>query len=133
MNSRKPRHSESGNVLLYILISVVLLAALSYAVTRSISSGGDQMNSERARMAATEILGYANSVANAASQLRLRGCKLAELSFEGASGTYTNASTPGDNTCKIFHASGGGVEVQTPPAASLVDTTIPWASRLIWK
>lgn len=127
MRSRTQRRNESGNILFYILIAVILLAALSYAVTRNISSGANQMTTERARMAATEILEYANSVANAAAQLRLRGCKLTELSFEGASGTYTNASTPGDNTCKIFHASGGGVEVQSPPEAALVTVGASWA------
>ncbi|MCD8496970.1 MAG: hypothetical protein LRZ85_02125 [Alphaproteobacteria bacterium] len=122
----KQRSSESGNILLYILIAVALLAALSYAVSRSNSGSTNQLSAERSRLAASEILEYATILGNAASQLRLRGCKLTEISFEGAAGTYTNAATPGDNTCKMFHASGGGVNVQTPPQASLVNTTTPW-------
>jgi hypothetical protein len=111
---------------MYILIAVALLGALSYAVTRSVSGSTDQMSAERSKLAATEILEYANSLGNAASQLRLRGCKLTQLSFEGAAGTYTNAATPADNTCKMFHASGGGITVQDPPAAALVSTATKW-------
>lgn len=123
----KQRTSESGNILLYILIAVALLAALSYAVSRSSSGSSNQLNKERAQMAATEILEYATVLGNAASQLRLRGCKPAELSFEGAGAAYVNAATPGDNTCKVFHASGGGVKLLPPPVAALVASNTVWA------
>lgn len=123
---KRQRSAESGNILLYILIAVALLAALSYAVSRSNSGSTNQLNAERSRIAATEILEYATILGNAASQLRLRGCKPGEISFEGAGAGYVNAATPGDNTCKMFHASGGGVKFQTPPQAALVNTLTPW-------
>lgn len=120
------RSSESGNILLYILIAVALLAALSYAISKSNTGSTTQLNSERSKLAATEILEYASILGNAASQLRLRGCKLTEISFVGATGTYTNANAPTDNTCHVFHASGGGINIQAPPAAALVTSTTPW-------
>lgn len=123
----KRRTSESGNILLYILIAVALLAALSYAVSRSSSSGTGQLNAERSRLAASEILEYATVLGNATSQLKLRGCKPTEISFEGASGTYTNAASPTDNTCRIFHPSGGGVTALAPPEAALVSSLTSWA------
>jgi hypothetical protein len=120
------RSSESGNILLYILIAVALLASLSYAVTRSNTGSAGQLDSERARLAATEILEYGSILGNAASQLRLRGCKLTEISFEGATGTYTNPSAPTDHSCDVFNTAGGGVSLQAPPVASVVSTATPW-------
>lgn len=120
------RSSESGNILFYILIAVALLAALSYAISKSNTGSTTQLNSERSRLAATEMLEYATILGNAASQLRLRGCKLTEISFAGATGSYANANAPTDNTCHIFHASGGGISLQAPPEAALVTTTTPW-------
>lgn len=47
------------------------------------------------------------------------GCSDTQVSFENASvGGYTNAGAPTDNSCHVFHASGGGVSWQDPPAGS---------------
>lgn len=119
-NNRKThRHSERGNVLFYILIAVALLAALSYAVSSTGQGGGSaDISDEKAGLAAAEILEYSNNIASAATQLKLRGCNDTEISFDNAvSATdYSNTNAPGDNTCDIFHVSGGGLQYTEPQA-----------------
>ena len=119
--------NESGNVLFYILIAVALLAALSYAVSQSSRGGGglDSLNEEQVKIASTEIIEYANAIANAVTQLKLRGCKDTEISFENSISTldYINTGDPtGDNYCHVFHVDGGGVTYQNPLPAWLDKT-----------
>ena len=111
----KTPYSESGNALFIILIAVALLGALSYAVTQSNRGGVAALTEEKAKLYAAEILEYAQVVSNAVAQLRLRGCSDTEISFENnvVSG-YTNSNAPSDNTCHVFHPSGGGLSWNVP-------------------
>jgi len=124
-------NTQSGNVLFIILIAVALFAALGFAVSQGNQNSGKTINEEQAGLYATEILEYAQSVANAVGQLRLRGCDETEISFENdiVSG-YTNANAPSDNTCHVFHPEGGGLNWKIHPAEALASTTAPndsWA------
>lgn len=115
--SKSPRQGERGNVLFYILIAVALIAALSYAVSSTgQGSGSADISAERAGLTASEILEYSNTISSATTQLKLRGCRDTEISFDNTvSGTdYSNANAPGDNTCNVFHISGGGVQYTEP-------------------
>lgn len=115
----KNRKNESGNVLFYILIAVALLAALSYAVSSSSRGSLSGVDAEKTRLAVSEILEYANVMGNAVTQLKLRGCKDTEFSFENniTATDYANTGDPtGDQTCHIFHVSGGGVQYKEPEA-----------------
>ena len=114
--------SERGNVLFYILVAVALLAALSLAVSQSGRGNVNKLTEEKARLYATDMIEYANIVAASVGQLRLRGCDSDEISFENddVSG-YTNANAPTDNTCHVFHLSGGGVDWKQTPAEAIND------------
>ena len=116
-------HSESGNVLLYILIAVVLLSALTFAVSQSNRGNVQQLSEDRARLLATEIVDYAEIISNAVAQLRLRGCSDTEISFENpiAAG-YTNGT---DTFCQIFHPDGGGITYVAPDEA--LGTGLEWS------
>lgn len=108
------RTAEAGNVLFYILIAVTLIAALSYAVANSGRGNVQQLSDERARLFATEILEYANILANAVAQTRLRGFNDTQISFENNEITgYANANCSSD-VCKIFHPNGAGVTFSRP-------------------
>jgi hypothetical protein len=107
---------ERGNVLFYVLIGITLLAALIYAVSQSGRGSVQQVNIEKAKLLATEMIEYTNAVSTAFAQLRLRGCKLEQMSFENAVDLgYVNASAPGDKTCNIFDLAGGGITFKNPP------------------
>ncbi|MFK7838861.1 MAG: hypothetical protein AB8B83_00885 [Bdellovibrionales bacterium] len=109
-------YHESGNVLFYILIAVVLLAALSYAVANSGRGKADIINEERARLIASEIIEYTDIISSAVTQLKLRGCSENEISFENnfTSG-YTNINSPANQACHIFNINGGGITPKNPP------------------
>ncbi len=106
--------SQSGNVLFYILIAVAMLAALSFAVSQGNRGGTQGLNEDRAKLYAGEIIEYANTVANAVAQIKLRGYSDTEISFENSivSG-YGNPNCT-DDVCKIFHPSGGGLSYLKP-------------------
>lgn len=118
------RNTERGNVLFYILVAVVLLAALTYAVAQSGRGNVQKLSDEKARLLASELIEYANTVANAVGQLRLRGVDLDELCFDhpnwGAS-DYNHAGCS-DNFNKIYHPDGGGL-TWTQANADAMDST----------
>ncbi len=108
------KNYQSGNVLFYILIAVALLAALSFTVAQSGRGNVGKLTTEKAAIYATEIIEYGNIIAMAASQIRLRGYKDTEISFENSSVTgYTNANCTEDE-CEIFHVNGGAVGFSSP-------------------
>lgn len=115
-----PSSAERGNVLFYILIAVVLLAALIFAVSQSGRGSVQEVNTEKSKLLGSEIIEYANTVATAYSQLRLRGCKADQISFEtsGVIGA-SNPNAPVDKTCHIFELAGGGVTFKNPPREAL--------------
>ncbi len=108
-------NAQSGNVLFYILIAVALLAALSYTLAQSGRGGIGKVNEEKAALYATEIIEYGNILSQAVSQIRLRGYKDTQISFENTKVTgYTNANCLEDE-CEIFHINGGGINWTSPP------------------
>lgn len=116
MTESPPPCAETGNVFWYILVAIVLFASLSYAVSQSSRGSMSAMTEEQARLAATEILDYASTLATATAQLRLRGYKDTEPSYENplAAG-YANAACTED-ACRIFAPDGGGVTYKPPPS-----------------
>lgn len=112
-------NKESGNVLMYILVAVALIAALSFAVTNSSQDGGGA-STERSKVLATDMLEYSNIVANAVGKLRLRGCRLDLINFDHDDLTgYDNTNAPSDGTCDVFALNGGAINYTTPNLQSL--------------
>ncbi len=101
-------HTENGNVFFYILLAIVLLAALTYAVSNDRDGSTNIFTDEQAKIAAQEIIEYGSIIANAVNKLQLRGCLDTEISFENQLGNYTNASAPADKSCHVFDLAGGG-------------------------
>ncbi|PZP57489.1 MAG: hypothetical protein DI586_00190 [Micavibrio aeruginosavorus] len=107
---------ESGNVLFLILIAIVLFAALAYAVTQSSRSGGTDVNSEKADLAAAQIAQYGAQISTAVMRVRVgNGCSETEINFENPLMTHpdywggsTNTTAPADGRCNIFGPNGGG-------------------------
>jgi hypothetical protein len=80
--------AERGNVMFYILIAVALLAALIFAVAQSGRGNIQQVSEEKARLFATEIIQYTGTMANGVAQLRLRGVRDTEISFDNPVVSY---------------------------------------------
>lgn len=119
------RQQENGSVIVYILIAIALIAALSYAISHGSRSSEATLTKDQARIAANEIIEYGNAVAAAVQKLRLRGCKDTEISFAnniwktvgGASihPTGHNPNTPGDE-CEVFDSEGGAISALVMPS-----------------
>lgn len=121
------RSSESGSAIIYILIAVALLAALSWFVMQGSRTGSSSLTSEQASLAASEIIEYGNTVAQAVQKLKLRGCSDIEISFENTIDTnYTNGSSPSDKSCHIFDLNGGAINFVTANSSWLTSGTTAW-------
>lgn len=114
------KNFQNGSVLFYILIAVLLFAALGYAVSMMMRSGSsDSIAREKESLSADEILGYAKTLREAVQILRVsHNCDETNLSFErspfdGSDAGYVNAAAPSDFSCHVFHPQGGGIGYQT--------------------
>lgn len=111
--------TESGNVFLFILIGVVLFAALGFSVSRGFRSNTTSTLSKReAALAAADIFDYAQKVERAVNLVRRRGCSENEISFENDIVSGYDYSTRDE--CKIFGSTGGSIS-WTSPATGVND------------
>lgn len=107
-------NSQHGSVLFYILIAVLLFAALSYAVSGMLRGSSNPVT-ERDSLLASGVLDFGKSLRQAVQVMRVsKQCDESDISFEkspfdGSDASYVNASAPTDFSCHIFHPSGGGV------------------------
>lgn len=123
---RLERASEHGGALFLILIAIALFAALSYALTLSSRSGQSNISTERAKLAAGEMIQHSNAVHQALKTLLVKGCTDETISFESPETgvTYRNNSSPTDRRCDVFHFYGGSTKyVGLPQGAQTLDTT----------
>jgi hypothetical protein len=106
-------HSESGNVLIYILIAIVLLAALNFAFSQGSDSGAEgTLGKGEAVIAASDIMRYAGSVQQATRQLmRNEGCSENDISFNFNSASYAHSAP---QECRVFDFKGGGLSYEAP-------------------
>ncbi|MEM6811267.1 MAG: hypothetical protein AAF549_02250 [Pseudomonadota bacterium] len=134
MKPDKPYNTESGNILFYILIAVVLLAALTYAVSNSTRTNTSTISIQQAKIAAQELTEYGQILTEAVSKLLLRKCRDDDISFEhpDLSDEYDNFGAPDDNRCHVFQTNGGNVnllEIQPnwidPDARNLPSYQVP--------
>ncbi len=111
---------ESGNILIFILIAIALLAALTFSVTRSNRGGSDTLAQENAALAADSIINYGNQLQGAVNAVMAQGCPLEEVSFQTSrytrAGLTIAASPP---RCHIFDPAGGGITWRNCPDASI--------------
>lgn len=120
-NNNPVRAAERGNVFIFILLGLVLFAALSFTVSRGFRSDTtSQMTARQAELAASDILNYAQQLERAVNRLRRLGCSENQLSFQFDSdgdGDFNdsdealhNTNAPTDFSCHIFHGEGGNID-----------------------
>lgn len=110
-----PPLSQRGSAFFFILVAVVLFAALSYAISQG-GEGARNLTQEKIRLVASEIIDTGNRVSETAARLRLRGIQDTDISFEHGI-DYVNGACA-DDTCKIFAFDGGGLDWEDPPVGS---------------
>lgn len=117
--------TNSGSALHILLLAIVLFAAVSAVVTQSGKGGSDILRPEKAKLAAGELINYANQLSQAVRKVMLvNDCTDSQISFErapfdGSDLSYRNTQAPLDKRCHIFNQNGGGVAFRLPPEAAL--------------
>lgn len=114
-NNHIKKQTQQGNIFIIILIGVILFGALGYTFSRSASKGTGNLTKQQAKIAAQEILSYAQLLEGAVDRVRRKGCSENEISFENnvVSG-YTNPNAPIDKSCHVFDDNGGKVSYVRP-------------------
>lgn len=116
MKNNPSPHRESGNVFIFILLGVVLFAALAFTMSRGFKGDTTTRMSEREiTLAAADILSYVQRVERAVSAVRGKNVSESDLSFDNpiVSG-YAHAPAQPDNH-QIFGSAGGGAKWQAAP------------------
>ncbi len=106
-NSQKENRRERGNALIYVLIAIVLFAALSLTLGRQTDTGeASTLSDEKAELYATQIMSYAAQAKSAVDQMLFSNASIANLDF-------TLPTEAGFNTApdlnKVYHPDGGGL------------------------
>lgn len=104
--------SQRGSSFFLILLGIAIFAALSFAVLQGGRVSQSSLSGDQARLAAQDIIQYADTVAKAVQTLRLRGCSDTQISFAGHPNGATNPSAPTDESCHVFSLSGGKVNAK---------------------
>ncbi len=96
----------------YIFLGVALFGALAFAITRGVrTQTTNALTTQQSRLAAADILNYAQKIERAVQQVRLKGCSESDISFAHDNWAHTQYehSPPAPDKCKIFHPDGGNM------------------------
>lgn len=120
------RSTEDGNALVYVLIAIVLFAALGFTLSRNMSgSNTNEVDAARADLYAVELIAYTAQVKSILDQMSFTGTQISNLDF-------TKPGEAGFNTAphihKVFHPQGGGLtSTNLPPRIIKEKSTNPEA------
>ncbi|MGB1077091.1 MAG: hypothetical protein ACPG05_02195 [Bdellovibrionales bacterium] len=121
----KNKNAESGNIIFFILIAVVLMAYLAFAIMRGDGGSRNNINKEQLIIYATEVEQYGSELAQAVKIVLDTGISEADISFahDNAPSEYgtTTGSPP---STQIFSSYGGQAEYRLPK--SDISTASNW-------
>ncbi|HAJ90084.1 MAG TPA: hypothetical protein DCM27_03590 [Rhodospirillaceae bacterium] len=119
-----PTKPESGSILIYILLGIVLLGALTVAL-RQVGSGGSQdIDKEDMGLKAGQVQQYGSELATAVNDLLANGISEADIRFahDDAPTEYGNITDAPKN--QIFGKQGAKANYKKPPQG--VNDGSPW-------
>lgn len=101
---------------------IMLFGALTFALTQSFRGGNATGVQEKAKITASEILTYAETLKTAVKSLRINGCSDTRISFYSSlwsdPASYDNPDTPAagtDFSCHVFNSAGGATTFYNLP------------------
>lgn len=103
-------NAQRGSVIIFILIGIVLFAALSYTIMQSFQVGTgptDRASEDTSRLNAGNILDFARAVQLNVTDMKLNGIPPSAVNFIRP--TDAGFDTP-PHAAKIFHPEGGGAK-----------------------
>lgn len=113
--------AEGGGILVYIFIGIILFAALAYAFSKGVSSGGTNVGDKTAKLVATEILRDVQVLRDSVQEALAKGCSETEISFEND--TVAGYAFATRDPCKIFLNPARSMKWASLPSAA-VDLSI---------
>jgi hypothetical protein len=109
------RSKENGNAFIFVLLGVVLFAALMYSFSRGVRQGDSNLSSKKSVIAAQDIVGLGQRIERAVNNVLASGCSENYISFENnVFSDYTNTNAPTDLSCHVFSQAGGSINLQKP-------------------
>jgi len=123
MNEKRQsqNNNEAGNALIYVLVAIVLFAALSFTLTRQTDTDeAGYLSSDQAELYASEIIAYAASAKSTVDQMMLTGSSIDDLDFILPSDA---AFDTGSDIHKVFHPQGGGLNYRALRSEQITDAT----------
>lgn len=119
---RNNRRAEHGNVFIFILLGVVLFAALSYTVARSMRSDtASNISKQQATLAASEIINHAQRIERAINRMRRNGISESDISFANSFVSGYEHTPIQPDTNRIFEPQGGNITYLEPEAKWLAN------------
>jgi len=116
---------ESGNVLFLILIAVALFAALSYAVTQSSRSGGNESTGEKSIISGAQVTQYPAGVRTSIVRMLIdNNTAIEHLEFNSPSDFANLTQISNKYVYGVFHPDGGGATYQNAPADIMDSGTV---------
>ncbi len=114
--SLRGANTQSGSVIILIFVMIALFGVLSFTLSRGSRTGAATLTAEQSKLAAMEILEYANAVSNAFKMMVANGVPVEDICVIRAY-TTTDAGTPllftnsacTNDSCRVFKPQGGAV------------------------
>ncbi len=124
----KNTQNAGGNALFIVMVLLVLFAGLYMAMSKSMRiDGGSSVNREKAALVATEMVSYGERVATTITILMMnKNCRDFHINFSNpfiAAADYNNTMSPGNKSCHVFDAAGGGMKWLRPAPGAATLTT----------
>jgi hypothetical protein len=119
LNSEKPRHAQTGNAMIYILLALALLGALTFTLTRQAEQGGDDISRDQAELLATDTTSYVGAAKNVVDQMMMTGSNPSAISFVRPNQASFDIAP---HIHKVYHPSGGGLTLEAADAKLFTDT-----------
>ena len=117
-------HGEAGNALIYVLIAIVLFAALSMTLTRQTDTNeAGTLSDDRAELYATQLISYSAQAKSAVDQMLFMGAAIDDLDFMDPSDEDFSEGTQADIIKRVFHPEGGGLIKGRIPAEAVNQST----------
>ncbi len=116
-------NQERGNALIYVLIAIVLFAALSLTLGRQTDtseSGG--LNDDRARLYASQLISYAAQAKSSVDQMLFSGTDINDLDFALPGSATYDTGTSANKIKRVYHPDGGGLNASPLPKDSVTYT-----------
>jgi hypothetical protein len=117
-NNYLSKNGERGNVFLFILLGVILFAALAFAVSRGFRSDTTTAMSQRkAELLAVDVISFGQRLERTVAKMQRSGISENDISFENSIDAGY-AHTPSVNANNIFHGDGGALSRQGAPSGA---------------